>query len=93
MAVAVVQDYEVATLDEYDETVAARDFTPGGPGPSGLLFHWATAKGDGVRVVEVWETEDAYEAEKSAHGSIGPLRDPVAAVIPVHSILTAGALT
>jgi hypothetical protein len=56
MAVAVVMDFEGATLDQYDQVVASMGLTPGGAGPPGALFHWITETDGGVRVTDVWET-------------------------------------
>ena len=43
------------------------DLLPGGPAARGELFHWVTATDDGIRVVDVWESREAFDSyfEKS----------------------------
>ncbi len=36
--------------------------TPGGQGPPGALFHWCAATDSGIRVVDVWQTREQYDA-------------------------------
>ena len=40
MAVAVVLEFEGATLDQYDQVVEKMGITPGGRHLPGCLFHW-----------------------------------------------------
>jgi hypothetical protein len=70
MPVAVVMDFKGATLDQYDAICAAMGLTPGGPVPPGALFHWAAQTDDGLRVTDVWETKEAFDA--FAENEIGP---------------------
>ncbi len=70
MAVAILRDFEGATLDQYDEVVAKMGFVPGDPGADGALFHWATETDNGIRVTDVWESRDKFEAFAAAE--IGP---------------------
>ena len=95
MAVAVVMDFEGATLDQYDEVVANMGFSSGGPGAPISLFHWVTATDGGIRVVDVWERQEDYE--QFAADKIGPLSvaagfpgPPKRKFVDVHSYLTAG---
>jgi hypothetical protein len=61
MAVAVVMDFEGATLDQYDQVVAKMGLSAGGAGPPGALFHWVTETDGGVRVTDVWETREQFD--------------------------------
>jgi hypothetical protein len=94
MAVGVVLEFAGATLEQYDEVVAKMGFTPGGKGGPGGLFHWVTATDDGLRVTDVWETREAFEA--FAAEKIGPITGDVGMAPPqitfydVHNYLTAG---
>jgi hypothetical protein len=71
MAVAVVLDFEGATLDQYDKTCELMGLTPRGPAPEGALFHWVTETDGGVRVTDVWESQELFDA--FAEQKIGPL--------------------
>ena len=84
MAVAEQLDFKDGTLDQYDQVIAKMGFSPGGPGGSGGLFHWVTKTDDGIRVTDVWETEEAFEnlrsgEDRSDHeggGRAEPTEDP-----------------
>jgi hypothetical protein len=70
MAVAIVMDFEGATLEQYDKVCALMGLTPGGKGPKGAISHWCTATDNGIRVTDVWETKEGFE--KFAQEEIGP---------------------
>jgi hypothetical protein len=95
MAVAVVMEFEGATLDQYDEVIAKLGFAPGGPGAPGGMFHWVAATADGIRVTDVWESREQFE--QFAADEIGPKSAEVGIPNPpqitfydVHNHLTAG---
>jgi signal transduction histidine kinase len=95
MAIAVQIDFDGATLDQYDEVVAKMGFEPGGRGEPGGLFHWATMTGTGLRVTDVWESQEAFE--RFAREKIGPItasvgvvNEPRVTMYEVHNYLTAG---
>ena len=71
MPVAVVLEFEGATLDRYDQVVDKMGFQPGGAGAPGGLFHWVTETPNGFRVTDVWETREQFEA--FADAQIGPI--------------------
>jgi hypothetical protein len=94
MAVGVVMDFKGATLDQYDQVLKKMNLTPGGHGPPGALFHWATKTGDGIRVTDVWETKAQFE--KFSEDQIGPFAaeagfpaPPTVTVSEVHNYFTA----
>ncbi len=70
MAVAIVMDFEGATLEQYDRAMELMGLEPSGQAPSNALFHWVTETDNGIRVVDVWESRDAFEA--FAEEQIGP---------------------
>jgi hypothetical protein len=70
MPVAVEMDFEGATLDQYDQVMALMGLEKGGKAPPGALFHWAAASDSGFRVVDVWESREAFDA--FAEEQIGP---------------------
>lgn len=95
MAVAVKLNFRGATLDQYDQVVKEMGFTPGGQGAPGGLFHWVTETGDGIRVVDVWESKEQFE--RFAQEEIGPKTQQAGFPSPpeitfheVHNHLTAG---
>ncbi len=95
MAVAVVQDFAGGTLAQYDEAISKMGFTPGGPHVPGGLFHWVTETDAGLRVTDVWESREQFDA--FAQDQIGPITAEVGIPGPprltfydVHNYLTAG---
>jgi hypothetical protein len=95
MAVGVVQDFDGATLDQYDKVLEKMGFAPAGAGPPGALFHWVAETDGGIRVTDVWETREQFD--RFAEESIGPISaevgipgPPRVDVFEVHNHLTAG---
>jgi hypothetical protein len=95
MTVAVVMEYEGATLDQYDEVIEILGFEPGGAGATGGLFHWVAATPTGLRITDVWESQEAFEHFARDHimpaaQKVGVAGAPTITVTDVHSYLTAG---
>jgi hypothetical protein len=95
MPVAVELNFRGATLDQYDQIVRNMGYSPGGPGAPGGLFHWVTKTDDGIRVVDVWESKEAFE--RFAQEQIGPGAravgfegEPETRFSDVHNYLTGG---
>jgi hypothetical protein len=70
-------------------------FRSRGPGDPGLLFHWVTKAADGIRVTDVWESQEQFA--KFAEEKIGPVTQEVGVPGPpdvqffeVHNYMTAG---
>ncbi len=96
MAVAIVMDFPGATLEQYDQVIDLMGLTPGGPVPPGAMFHWVTQTDDGIRVVDVWETQEQFE--KFAAEEIGPKTQaagiqgpPSMTFHPIHNYFTSAA--
>ena len=70
MAVAVEMNFSGATMAQYDQVVEKMGLTPRGTTPPGAISHWAAETSDGLRVVDVWESREAYD--KFAAEKIGP---------------------
>ena len=89
MAVAIIMDFPGGTLDQYDQVIGKMGLEPGGDTPDGALFHWVTQTPDGLRVVDVWETQEAFD--RFAEEQIGPfsqevgLQPPQSTVHDVHN--------
>jgi len=95
MAVAVVMDFNGATLEEYDRVLEKMGFTAGGPGPPGALSHWVMKTDNGIRVTDLWETREMFDA--FALRQIGPItvevgfpEEPEVTYFEVHNYLTTG---
>ncbi|HEY8082771.1 MAG TPA: hypothetical protein VIE64_04330 [Solirubrobacterales bacterium] len=71
MAIGVVLEFPGGTLEQYDQVVEKMGFEPGGVGAPGGLFHWVTEVDGGIRVTDVWETREAFDA--FAEEKIGPI--------------------
>ena len=80
MAVGVQLDFKGATLEQYDEINERIGLLPGGPASRQELFHWAAKTDDGFRVVDVWETREAFE--QFATEKLGPLYREVGVLAP-----------
>jgi hypothetical protein len=61
VVVAVQLDFRGSTLDQYDQATEALGLLPGGPSSPSELFHWVAATDEGFRVVDVWESREAFE--------------------------------
>lgn len=61
MTVAVQLDFRGATLEQYDEINEILGPLPGGPAWRRELFHRVTKTDTGIRVLDVWESQEAFE--------------------------------
>jgi hypothetical protein len=86
-------NFKGATLDQYDQVIELMGLQSGQAPPSGL-FHWVAETDDGLHVVDVWETREAYE--QFAQEQIGPYTQQVGIPAPpeityydVHNVIKA----
>ena len=84
MAVAVELDFRGASLEVYDEINERIGLLPGGPASPQELFHWVTSTEEGFRVVDVWETRDAFE--QFLQQKLDPIFDEVGVPEPPHIV-------
>ena len=70
MAVAVEMNFRGATTEQYDQIIQKMGLTPAGGTPPGAISHWVAQTDDGMRVVDVWDTREAYD--RYAQEKIGP---------------------
>jgi hypothetical protein len=68
MAVFMELDFEGFTTDQYDAVNDALD--PQGNPPNGLIAHSARMDGDSLRILDIWESPEAFGA--FAESKIGP---------------------
>jgi hypothetical protein len=71
MAVAFVLDFEGGTLEQYDAVIEKMGLEREGAAPEGALFHWVTKTDSGIRVTDVWHSQEAFD--NFAQTQIGPL--------------------
>jgi hypothetical protein len=79
MAVAIEMNFPGATLDQYDQVIKLMGLE-GGNMPPGAISHWASATDGGLRVVDVWESREAFD--KFAQEQIGPYSQQVGITEP-----------
>ena len=84
MAVAIMMDFPGATLEQYDQVIDRMGLTPGGETPPGALFHWVAATDQGIRVVDVWESQEQFD--KFAEEQIGPHTSAVGIAEPKRTV-------
>jgi hypothetical protein len=70
MAVGVLMDFASGENAAYDRVLERMGLTDGRP-PAGALFHIAGEVDGGFRVVDVWESAEAFQA--FAEEKIGPM--------------------
>jgi hypothetical protein len=81
MAVAIVMDFQGATLEQYNEVMKLMSLDDGTRhSPPGALFHWVTKTDDGIRVTDVWESMEQFE--EFAQKEIGPYSQQVGIPAP-----------
>jgi len=62
MAIAVIQEFDGATVAQYDVAVDRMGIVSGGKhSDPGCLFHWVAATDEGLRIVDVWETREQFD--------------------------------
>jgi hypothetical protein len=95
MAVMMIMDAPEGTTDQYDRTNEIMGLRGDEDAPEGLIQHVAASDGNGLLIVDVWESEDAfgrfYEQrlgpaleQSGVAASAGDPRPP----LPVHNALT-----
>jgi hypothetical protein len=53
MPVAVIMEFNGATLEQYDQVIGKMGLTEGGPAPAGALSHWVAGTDYGILVTEL----------------------------------------
>ena len=95
MVIGVQLDFKGATLEQYDEVLEKGGYLPGGPSVSEALFHWVTKTDDGIRIIDVWESRQAFETYAAEHNpqafhDAGAPEPPQIQFFEVHNYLTWG---
>jgi hypothetical protein len=79
MAIAYVQDLPNATQELYDAIV--RELGGDAIAPAGLIVHAAGPHGDGWRIIDIWESQEALETFDRE--LLGPARERVFAAMNI----------
>ena len=93
MAIAIMQDFPGMTQEMYDrinDQVSAQ-LNLDGNAPQGCLFHTASRPRWGRRVLDVWESQDAFNKFLATLGPIAQSAgapQPQVTIWPLHNILT-----
>lgn len=95
MAIGVQLDFKGATLAQYDEVLETTGYLPRGPSTATALFHWVTKTDDGIRIIDVWESRQAFDrfasaADPGVFAQAGAPEPPVIQFFEVHNYLTGG---
>jgi hypothetical protein len=91
MPVAVETTFEGGTLEQYDAVCGKLGYEPGGAGHPDGLFHFAVETPDGLRIVDVWESAEAFQ--NFAETMLGPVAaevgipEPKIEITPIHNYL------
>ena len=62
MAIGVIMDFDGAGPEQYDQVIEKMGLASGGDGPPGSLSHWVAETDSGLRVVDSWESREAFES-------------------------------
>ena len=93
--IGVQLDFRGATLEQYDEVAERIGYLPGGPGAPDELSHWVTKTDDGIRVIDVWKSREAFESFAAERvlpllREFGVVDPPEAQFFEVHNYLAVG---
>ncbi len=92
MAILMIHDNSDSTLAGYDRVV--KELEAAGHGnPPGRLSHVAARKGDGFLVVDVWESQEAFDRFGQTLVPMlerAGLRVPTPQIYPVHNVIKGG---
>lgn len=81
MAVAIEMNFKGATLSQYDQVMQKMGLaSASSEPPEGALFHWVAETADGIKVVDVWESDEQYD--RFAAEQIGPITQEVGIPAP-----------
>jgi hypothetical protein len=84
------------TTEQYDQVISKMGFEHRGTGAPHGLFHWVSQTDDGLKVVDVWDSPEEFQA--FADEQIGPytqevgLDAPEVTSYPVYNYLKGPAL-
>ncbi len=89
MAIALIMEFHGGTIEQYDAAIEALQLN--GRVPQGGIFHVAGPMDGGIRIVDVWESQDLVDTFMRER--MGPVTErlgivrPQITVWPVHNML------
>jgi len=91
MPTALFLKWDGVTQEQYDEVRALANWE--GDHPDGGMFHTAAFAEDGMRIFDMWESAEAFQAFFEARvmpavQQVGLAGEPEVELLPVHSIFT-----
>jgi hypothetical protein len=90
VAIAVLMEFPSGTVEQYDAVIAEMELG-GTPAPHGVFQVAGPKEGGGIRIVDVWDSQGAFE--DFARNKIVPITEkhgieaPTVTVWPAHNIL------
>jgi hypothetical protein len=95
MTTGVQINFRDVTLDHYDQAIERMGLLPGGPSARHELFHWVTKTASGIRIVDVWDSREAYgelatERIRPVASEVGVSEPPEVQFFDVHNYLAGG---
>ena len=91
MAIGVLMDFAGGDNAAYDRVIERMGLGDGRP-PAGALFHMAGETESGFRVVDIWESADAYqkfaEQQIAPHAGAEGFPRPQVSIWEIHNTLT-----
>jgi hypothetical protein len=93
MAVAMVMEWQGMNQDQYEQVLKVMELDD--DPPDGGIFHIAGPGLDGWRVIDIWESQEAFERFQSeriapAAAEAGLLGEPRIQIFPIHNIYAPG---
>jgi hypothetical protein len=70
VAVAIEMDFPGMTLDQYNQLLPKMGLAPGGATPPEAIAHWVAETDDGLHVVDIWDSREAFDRFTEEH--LGP---------------------
>jgi|EndMetStandDraft_3_1072993.scaffolds.fasta_scaffold725460_2 hypothetical protein len=95
MAVLMSMEWPGVSAAQYDEVKRITNFE--NDWPAGGMFHVAALDGDTLRVVDVWESPEQFQAFVDSKlmpcvQQLGITQEPKISILPAHNVFNPGAL-
>jgi hypothetical protein len=93
MAIVMIMEWPSVSIEKYEDVRRITNFE--GDPPAGGVFHVAAHDGQMLRVVDVWQSAEQFEAFTQSHlmpavQQAGITTQPNITMLPAHNIFTPG---